>query len=60
MYGASRHLHESHLPISEGLREVVEGGQYTLVLEFSSVFEFSKWEDRQAKFQVMESCDTEP
>ena len=35
-----------------GMREVVEGGMYTLVLEFKSTFEFSKWEERQAKFQV--------
>ena len=34
------------------MREVVEGGKYTLVLEFKSTFEFSKWEERQAKFQV--------
>lgn len=39
------------LVLPPGLREVVEGGMYTLVLEFKSTFEFSKWEERQGKLQ---------
>ena len=34
-----------------GLRETVEGGSYTLVLEFKSSFDYSKWEAVQGKFQ---------
>ncbi|GAX76622.1 hypothetical protein CEUSTIGMA_g4068.t1 [Chlamydomonas eustigma] len=38
-------------PVLVGLREVEENGAYTLVLEFKSSLEFSKWEERQSKFQ---------
>ena len=38
-------------PLLKGLREVVEDGAYTLVLEFESKLTPEQWEERQPKIQ---------
>jgi hypothetical protein len=39
------------VPVLKGLREVVEDGAYTLVLEFEAKLTPEQWEERQPKIQ---------
>lgn len=50
--GQSGGVSRKMVPILTGVREEVQEGRYTLVLEFESKLEWEKWEEKQAKFQT--------